>query len=262
VKLTCKQMTEMATDRAEGALDVARRLAFDEHVQTCDGCRAYVRQMDLTRQALRRIPLPEISPDLNSVLMDGFEEWAAAKGRPAALKRPSARRFSHWPLMGVLGTVVFLVAFAHQRSQAPEDWMIGGGLALAAVIVSSLAGRFAVGIVMAAVVAAIAAALVRGSAGAIDPGAGVECLMTELVSAAVVAGAAWLGVRRGSRTTIWGAFAAGAVAGALAAYAALQITCRSHSSSFHVLAFHLGGVLLVAAAALTALMSARAPARP
>jgi len=262
VKLTCKQMTAMATDRAEGALDVTSRLAFDEHLRTCDGCRAYLRQLDLTRQALRRIPTPEISPALNSALMDGFEKWAAAKGGSAALEGASPRRFSPWALLGVIGTVVLLVAFAHERSQAPQDWMIGGGLALAAVIVSSLAGRFAVGIVLAAVIAAIAAALVGGSAGAIDPGTGAECLMTELFSAAVVAGAAWFGVGRGSRATMWGALAAGGVAGALAADAALQVTCRAHLASFHVLAFHLGGVLLVAAAALTVLMSGRAQARP
>jgi hypothetical protein len=42
---------------------------------------------------------------------------------------------------------------------------------------------------------------------------------------------------------------AAAVAGALAGDAALQVTCAAHAYAPHLLAFHVGGVLLAGAAA-------------
>ncbi len=56
---TCKQMTEMASDRAEGNLGFLERLRFDRHLAHCEGCRAYVRQLAATTRALRRLPGPE-----------------------------------------------------------------------------------------------------------------------------------------------------------------------------------------------------------
>jgi hypothetical protein len=55
------------------------------------------------------------------------------------------------------------------------------------------------------------------------------------------------------------ALATGAVVGALGATAALQLTCPAHEALLHLLAFHAGGVAVVAAAALLLL---RRPARP
>jgi hypothetical protein len=43
--------------------------------------------------------------------------------------------------------------------------------------------------------------------------------------------------------------AAAAAAGALAADAALQVTCAAHTAVPHLLAFHVGGIVLAAAAA-------------
>jgi len=74
----------------------------------------------------------------------------------------------------------------------------------------------------------------------------------ELAAAAAVAGAAWLGARGGSPVAVRRSLAAGAVAGALVADAALQITCGAQDATAHLLTFHVGGVLIVAAAALLA----------
>ncbi|HVP67965.1 MAG TPA: zf-HC2 domain-containing protein [Anaeromyxobacteraceae bacterium] len=250
--LTCKQITEMATDRADGALDAVARLAFDEHLRACDGCRAYVRQLEVTREALRRLPETEVSPAFSDALLATFDAWTATQGG----------RFSPWPAVGVLGMLVLLVAFARQRSQAPEDWVIAAALAGAALAVASLAGRLAMGIVVAAVAAALVGALAGGSAGALDFAAGVECFALELVSAVVVAGVAWLGVRGRSRVGARTALAMGGLAGALAADAALQMTCKAHGALLHLVVFHLGGVLLVAVGAAAVVRSARLAARP
>jgi len=74
-----------------------------------------------------------------------------------------------------------------------------------------------------------------------------------VVAAALVGGAAWIGARGGTPQAVRRSLAAGAVAGALAADAALQITCGASDAMAHLLTFHAAGVLLVAAAALLAL---------
>jgi hypothetical protein len=90
---------------------------------------------------------------------------------------------------------------------------------------------------------------------------GAECLALEVAAAAAVGGAAWFGARRGSHAAVRNALAAGGVAGALAADAALQITCQAHAALPHLLVFHLGGVLIVAGVAVALVSSTRAPAR-
>jgi len=251
---TCKQMTEMASDRTEGNLGFLERLRFDRHLARCEGCQAYVRQLAATTQALRRLAGPEIPPALNAALMAQFDAWAAARpAAPAAVEEPRpaspAGRLAPWPLLASLAMLGLLVAFARNRSQAPDDWMVGAALAAAALVMASLAGRFAVGVVVAAVSAAVAAALFAGRDGALEVATGVDCLGVEVLTAAAVGGAAWFGARRGSRERVRRSLAAGAVAGALVADAALQITCGAHDALPHLLAFHVGGVLLVAAAA-------------
>ena len=154
-----------------------------------------------------------------------------------------------------------LVAFARQRSQAPDDWWIGSALALAALATAAAAGRFAVGVVLATVSAAAAAALLGGGGGAVAVSTGVECLAIELASAAVLGGAAWLGARRGPPAFVRRSLAGGAVAGALVADAALQVTCGAHDALPHLLLFHVGGVLVAAAGALFILLAQARPAR-
>jgi len=135
-------------------------------------------------------------------------------------------------------------------------------LAVAALAVASVAGRFAMGVVVAAVAAALAAAVAGGSVGAFDLSGGEECLVVVLASAGLVSGAAWLGVRGSSPVSVRTALAMGGLAGALAADAALQLICHGHGALPHLLAFHVGGVVLVAAAAVAVLRVARVPSRP
>jgi hypothetical protein len=250
--LTCEQAVAMATDRAEGDLGRPERERLDRHLAGCDGCRAYARQLELTTQTLRRLPDPGIPPALDEALMAQFDRWAGAiPARPEA-PPPAARvwvRTGAWPAIGTVATLGLLLAFAHERSQAPGDWATAALLALAALGVAAMAGRLAVGVVGAAVAASVAAALFTGRAGPLAADHGVFCLGTELVAAAAVGGVAWLGSRGGPREAARRSLAAGAVAGALAADAALQVMCGATDSAPHLLAFHVGGVILAAAAA-------------
>lgn len=73
--LTCKEMTQLVTDYAEGKLSLADRVRFQLHLGMCRHCRAYVRQMKATVAALGRLPPPELQPDTKEELLRRFERW-------------------------------------------------------------------------------------------------------------------------------------------------------------------------------------------
>jgi hypothetical protein len=260
--LTCKQAVEMATDRSEGRLGFLARLRFDRHVRGCDGCRTYVRQLEVAARTVALLPGPDISPALNDALMAQFDSLAVARGfGPTGVTRdrePSVARFSPWPVLGTVTVLGLLLASGRTRSGAPEDWVLGSLLAAAALGLAAISGRMALGVVVAAVAASLSAALVGGGPGNLAADHGVVCLSVELLSAGIVGGAAWFGARGGAGAAVRRTVAGGAMAGALAADAVLQITCGAHGSMPHLLAFHLGGVALVAGAVLLVLR-VRAP---
>ena len=255
---TCKRMTELATDRAEGHLGFLARLAFDRHLARCDGCRAYVRQLEATRRAAGLLPEPQVPPALTDALLAQFDTWAGERrASPAPVPKP-APGFAVWPVVVAVAALGLLVAFAGQRSRSLDDWLVGSALAVAALAVAAMAGRFAAGIAMAAVAAAAAAALAAGRGGALEASAGVHCLAVEVAAAAAVGGAAWMGWRGKSTWLRRQCLGGGALAGAMVADAALQITCGAREALPHLAVFHLGGVALVAGGAW--LLAGRKPA--
>lgn len=78
--LSCKQITELVTEYAEGELRLLDRLRFQLHLGLCRHCRAYVRQMKLTARTLGRLPEPELPPDLEQELLRRFESWKGSRG--------------------------------------------------------------------------------------------------------------------------------------------------------------------------------------
>jgi anti-sigma factor ChrR (cupin superfamily) len=73
--LTCKEITELVTDYAEGNLSFMDRVRFQMHIGMCRNCRRYVRQVKATAGALGLLPPPEIRPDLEQELLARFESW-------------------------------------------------------------------------------------------------------------------------------------------------------------------------------------------
>jgi anti-sigma factor RsiW len=78
--LTCKEITELVTEYAEGNLSFMDQLRFQMHIGMCRNCRRYVRQVKATAAALGMLPSPELSPDLEQELLRRFESWKQTRG--------------------------------------------------------------------------------------------------------------------------------------------------------------------------------------
>lgn len=55
--LSCREVSELVTELADGALSPRRRLAVRVHLFLCGMCRAYIDQMQKTRNLLSGRPL-------------------------------------------------------------------------------------------------------------------------------------------------------------------------------------------------------------
>jgi len=71
--LNCQQLTELITEYLEGRMSFWRRFAFQMHLGLCRHCRAYLRQMKATVQALGHLPEEQIPPDLKADLLQRFK---------------------------------------------------------------------------------------------------------------------------------------------------------------------------------------------
>jgi hypothetical protein len=249
---SCKEIAELATSYSEGALDPEARRRFEAHIATCSDCRPWVRQLDIVARAVRLLPPPEVPAELRSELLRRFDAWKASRAggeapAPAPSGNDGARRYAWEALLATVGVVALLAGLARNPSNAAEDWGVSAALAAGAIAVAILARRLTIRFAVVAVSAAFVAAAVRGGPGDLAFAEGLECLLIEAAAAAAVASAAWLAARRAPGTVPLGTWA---IAGALAGDAALQISCGAHLSMLHLVTFHAGGVLVVAALAL------------
>jgi predicted anti-sigma-YlaC factor YlaD len=74
-EMSCRELVELVTDYLDGALaagDVAR---LEDHLDGCDGCRAYLEQMRDTIAALGHLPPESPSPVAKEKLMAVFIAW-------------------------------------------------------------------------------------------------------------------------------------------------------------------------------------------
>jgi predicted anti-sigma-YlaC factor YlaD len=258
--MTCKQITEVATDYTEGHLRPLERLRFRVHLALCRHCRSYLRQLDITARALRALPEPGISPELADALLNRFDAWAAGRKASTSTTSRGGRARTASPVLAVIAAFGLILGLASSRSSSAEDWALALALAAAAPGLAALSGRFSFGVIAAAVLAALAAALARGGEGPLVLSNGVHCLLAEIASAAAVAGAVWLARRPGRPARARHDLVAAAAAGALAADAALHVTCGAAGSLPHLLVFHVGGVVAAAAGAMLFLRAWLRPA--
>jgi len=65
----CRDMTELSTDYAEGALSWRGWLGVRLHLVLCSMCRAYYDQLEKTRRLLRGRPLDGLDPRIEARLL-------------------------------------------------------------------------------------------------------------------------------------------------------------------------------------------------
>lgn len=77
--ISCREVTELVTDYAEGRLGRWDRLRFQLHLGLCTHCREFVRQVRIARSAMPALPPPPLPGDVEEELLRRFRGW---KGQP------------------------------------------------------------------------------------------------------------------------------------------------------------------------------------
>ena len=236
----CERIRADAPGIAALRPDDPERVRASLHASACEGCARALREAGRLQSlvaAWEPAPLPA-----------GALERASREIH-AQLRREARRRL-FGSIAAVCASVIVFVGFARVRSPYPADWAIAGALWALAVVLAATASRRPLLVTGLAVGSALAAAVISRAHGPLSASLGLECLATEVASAAAVVGAGWLALRGGTSSPSRAAIAAAGASGALAGDAALQITCAAHTAVPHVLAFHVGGIVLVAGMAM------------
>ena len=76
--IECRQLVELVTDYLEGVLDAPTRAELEAHLQLCDACAEYVRQMQVTMQMVGTVPLESLSTDTRTGLLTAFRDFRGA----------------------------------------------------------------------------------------------------------------------------------------------------------------------------------------
>ena len=77
-ELACQELVELVTDYLEGTLPAAERARFEEHLEGCSGCRAYLEQMRQTIRVLHRLTEDTLAPEAKEELLRVFRDWKTA----------------------------------------------------------------------------------------------------------------------------------------------------------------------------------------
>lgn len=67
--LSCREVTERASDAVDGRLAFLARLELRLHLMICEGCRAYIEQMRGLKTMLRRRPPTAATAEAEAVVM-------------------------------------------------------------------------------------------------------------------------------------------------------------------------------------------------
>ena len=73
--MTCRQIVELMTDYLEGVLSQADRARFEQHLEGCDGCRAYLDQLRMTRMVVGKLAVEPVPEAIQRDLMEAFRHW-------------------------------------------------------------------------------------------------------------------------------------------------------------------------------------------
>jgi hypothetical protein len=212
------------------------------HARDCAACARALREAERLQAAIAEA---RYAPPLGTAARMG-----ASQAIVSELHR-DARRRRIATIASLALAFALCITFARQRASGVGDWTVALALLGGAFVCGAAATerRWAGVVVGAATAAVLAVALASRSSGHVAPFVGMHCLATEVACAAFAIVAGWWALHQGTTSLGPRTAAAGAAAGALAGAAALELTCSARDAVAHLLAFHVSGVLLSAAAA-------------
>ncbi len=73
--MSCRELVELVTAYLEGALSLENRLRFESHIEGCDGCTEYLRQMRQTIALTGRLKEEDIPQKAVVELLEVFRHW-------------------------------------------------------------------------------------------------------------------------------------------------------------------------------------------
>jgi predicted anti-sigma-YlaC factor YlaD len=73
--VTCQEIVELVTDYLEHALDSETAAQFEEHINFCDGCEAYLGQVRATIETISEIEPEDVPAETSARLLGAFREW-------------------------------------------------------------------------------------------------------------------------------------------------------------------------------------------
>jgi predicted anti-sigma-YlaC factor YlaD len=73
--LACQEIVELVTEYLEQALPSETAAVFEEHINFCEGCEAYLDQMRATIAAVGRVGEDDVPLEARELLLAAFRHW-------------------------------------------------------------------------------------------------------------------------------------------------------------------------------------------
>jgi anti-sigma factor RsiW len=74
-EMTCQELVELVTEYLEGTLPPGEKSRFEAHLERCDGCTDYLRQMRDTIALTGSLATESISAGAREALLAAFRDW-------------------------------------------------------------------------------------------------------------------------------------------------------------------------------------------
>jgi len=74
-EIVCRELVELVTPYLEDALPSDERALVDQHLASCDGCQAYVHQMQVTIRAIGHVSDEAITSKTREDVLAIFRSW-------------------------------------------------------------------------------------------------------------------------------------------------------------------------------------------
>jgi anti-sigma factor RsiW len=74
-ELTCQELVELVTEYFEDALPSVERERFEKHLKGCEGCQAYLQQMEQTIRLTGQLTEASMPESAKQALLETFRRW-------------------------------------------------------------------------------------------------------------------------------------------------------------------------------------------